>query len=97
MKIDVVCFTNIVNNGSPFALINETIRVPSSVKILNRKTVEEILRERVKRRRILKEYWKGRITENQNNPFIDDHSDRVLISWSPIITTIALKFICDNF
>jgi hypothetical protein len=97
MKIDVVCLTKRANYDGPLTVSYETVRVPSSIKILDRKTVEEILRERVRRIRRLREYWKGKITENQNLPFIDDHSDRVLISWSPIITTDALNFICDNF
>ena len=97
MKIDVVCLTKRANYDGPLTVSYETIRVPSSVKILNRKTVEEILRERVRRIRRLRKYWESKIIINRVPPFPDDHSDRVLISWSPIITTDALNFICDNF
>ena len=73
-----------------------TIRVPKDVTVLNMKTVWEIVKERKKRIEVVKDYWE-RKPENQNKIWQGDINDYGLIAWSPIITTSALEFICQNF
>ena len=73
-----------------------TIRVSKDVTVLDMNTVWEIVKERKKRIEVVKDYWE-RKPENQNKIWQGDRNDYVLISWSPIITTGALNFICDNF
>ena len=60
------------------------------------KTVREIVKERKKRIEVVKDYWE-RKPENQNKIWQGDGKDYILIAWSPIITTPALEFICQNF
>lgn len=93
MKIDVTLMRRRINFDGPITVIYETIRIPSTITTLDQKTVQKILDERVKRIRRLKKYRE----EYEKTPISDDHSDRILISWSPIITTSALEFICQNF
>ena len=95
MKIEVTLGSKKYYQGA-IGFKYATIRVPKDVTVLDMKTVREIVKERKKRIEVVKDYWE-RKPENRNKIWQGDRNDYVLIAWSPIITTPALEFICQNF
>ena len=90
MKIDVMLYEK---DSVPFIGRHITVRVPQDIHSLNYVSVKGIMKDWFKRKRIVKEYW-----INNGKQWEDDGPKRyILISWSPIITSSALDFICQNF
>ena len=90
MKIDVMLYEK---NSVPFIGRHFIVRVPQDIHSLNYISVRGIMIDWFKRRRIVKDWW-----INNGKQWEDDgHKKYILISWSLIITSSALDFICQNF
>jgi hypothetical protein len=94
MKIEIILMRSRENYEGPINIATLTIRVPPNVLVLDRKSVTRVARVWMKRRLVVKKWW-----EDNGKEWKDKfpNGNYVLISWSPIITTSALEFICQNF
>lgn len=83
------------NYEGPINVVTLILRVPSSVLVLDRKSVARVAEDWMKRRLVVKKWWEDNGKEWKDDTF--PNGSYVLVAWSPIITTSALEFICQNF
>ena len=91
MKIEILCRVRTIHGEKKDCLF--TCRVPSDIKVVCISTAEEIL---VRRKTRIKEINKYR-HERYKREINDEIYMFSVKSWSPIITSEALEFICANF